>query len=92
MSASVSTKGGRAWLSLPATPGGSIGRLRLQLAGPGIDTSTAKSCNGNTPQTAQALNMPWLMGGSAATGPTNMATWGLPTRDPTLRREFWAGM
>jgi hypothetical protein len=92
MSASVSTKGGRAWLSLPATPGGAVGRLRLQLAGPGIDIATDKSCNGNVVTAAQPLNLPWLMGGSAATGPANMATWGLPTRDPTLRREFWAGM
>jgi hypothetical protein len=35
------------------------------------------------------MNLPWLTGGSGSAGPQALATWGVPGRDTTLRREFW---
>jgi len=87
MQAAVTTRGGRAWISLPATPGGAPGRLTLRLAGGG---ATGNSC---TPAGASAalvgMGLPWLMGGSSAAGPQAFATWGSPQRDAVLRRETW---
>jgi choice-of-anchor C domain-containing protein len=83
---SVTTRGGRAWLALPGTPGGASGRLRLQLAG---DGATGQACAAGSPTTPQPLPMSWLLGGPGAAGPSGLATWGLPRREPTLRREFW---
>ena len=87
LTGSVTTRGGRAWLALPATPGGAPGRLTLRLAGP---AATGSSC---TAAGASAALLPlapnWLLGGASAVGPQALATWGKPQRDALLRRETW---
>ncbi len=87
MTGSVTTRGGRAWLALPATPAGAPGRLTLRLAGP---AATGNSC---TAAGASAALLPlapnWLLGGASAVGPQALATWGKPQRDALLRRETW---
>jgi len=87
LAAAATTHGGRAWLSLPATPGAAPGRLALRLAGP---AATGHSCTaGGEPDALQALAVPWLLGGSGGAGPLAVLTWGLPHRDVVLRRETW---
>ena len=83
----VTSAGGRAWLSLPATPGASPGRLTLNLAGP---AATGNSCAAvGTTQAIVSMGLPYLMGGASSTGPAALATWGAPNRDAVLRRETW---
>ena len=86
MSAAVTTAGGRAWISLPATPGAAPGRLLLRLAG---DAASGHSCSGTSPAPLVSLGRPWLTGGSSGYGPSALATWGAPNRDVVLRRETW---
>ena len=86
MSAAVTTAGGRAWISLPATPGAAPGRLLLRLAG---DAASGHSCSGTSPAALVSLGRPWLLGGSGGAGPSALATWGAPNRDVVLRRETW---
>ncbi len=87
LAAAATTRGGRAWLSLPATPGAAPGRLALRLAGP---AATGHSCTaGGEPDALQTLAVPWLLGGSGGAGPLALLTWGLPQRDVVLRRETW---
>ncbi len=87
MQAAVTTAGGRAWITLPGTPGGAPGGLMLRLAGP---ASTGMSC---TPAGAIAALVPltpwWLLGGTSGTGSAAQATWGKAKRDAVLRREVW---
>ena len=85
--AAVTTRGGRAWLVLPATPGGAPGRLTLRLAGGGASGNSCSPAGAST--TLVPLAVPWLLGGSSATGPQAWATWGAPQRDALLRRETW---
>ena len=83
----VTTKGGRAWLSLPATPGGAPGRLTLRLAG---QSAAGNSCTSAGASAALVpLALPWLTGGTSGAGPQAWATWGTPQRDALLRRETW---
>jgi parallel beta-helix repeat protein len=86
MAGAVTTRGGRAWISLPASPGGATGRLRLTLAG---DAASGTACSGGGTVSLQTLALPWLLSGTAGTGPQAMATWGSPRRDLVLRREIW---
>jgi hypothetical protein len=87
MSGSVTTKGGRAWLSFPGTPAGTPGRLTLRLAGA---AANGGSCTAAGAAAALvSLTPTWLLGGSSSTGPAAMATWGKPQRDAVLRRETW---
>jgi hypothetical protein len=87
MQAGVSTRGGRAWLSLPATPGGAPGRLTVRLAGGGASGNSCTTAGASAPLVA--LDLPWLLGGTTASGPQAWATWGTPQRDAVLRRETW---
>lgn len=83
----ATTRGGRAWLVFPPTPGGSPGRLALRLNGA---AAAGQSCSGpGAAQAATALPPSWLLGGPAGAGPSALATWGRPQRDATLRREIW---
>ena len=84
LSSAVSTRGGRAWLPLPATPGAAPGRLGLRLASA---AATGNSCGGlNSVQALTPLNLPWLISGS---GPLALASWGRANRETVLRREVW---
>jgi len=85
VAAAVTTSGGRAWLTLPATPNGQHGRQMLRLAG------AAASGSACTPAASAVvpLPLPWLLGGSAGIGPAALLTWGSPNRDTVLRRETW---
>lgn len=81
------TRGGRAWLVLPATPGGAPGRLWLRLAG---EAASGQACTAaGAVQPLAALGQPWLTGGVTGAGPGAWATWGSPNREPLLRREIW---
>lgn len=83
--ASVTTMGGRAWLAMPATPGGAQGRTLVRVAGAG---ATGLVCSAlNLTGTLTPLAMPWLLGGATAAGPAALATWGRPNRDVVWRRE-----
>lgn len=87
LTTNATTSGGRAWLTLPATPGAAPGRLTLRLAG---DGASGHSCNSAGASAALvSLGLPWLLGGSGGNGPSALATWGLPNRDVVLRREIW---
>jgi hypothetical protein len=87
MTAAVTTAGGRAWLSLPASPGGAPGRQALRLAGEG---AAGHSCDaGGATAPLVPLTQGWLTGGPGAAGPLALATWGAPGRDLVLRRETW---
>jgi len=89
--AAVTTRGGRAWMSLPATPGQAPGRLMtgLNLAG----SSSGPACTGaGVSASATPMNLPHLMGawGGVATltaEPRAALTWGRPNRDMVLSRE-----
>jgi hypothetical protein len=87
LAATATTAGGRAWLRMPATPGGAPGRLALRLPGDGASGNACSSTG--TAQAGAGLGLPWLLGGSAGTGPVALATWGSPNRDVVLRREVW---
>jgi hypothetical protein len=83
--AAATTAGGRAWLSLPATPGGQSGQLTVQLlAGSGAANSCAAA---NSPSAGQSMGLAYLLGGQTAPGPTAHANWGLTNRDLLYRRE-----
>ena len=84
LGSAVSTRGGRAWLPLPATPSAAPGRLGLRLAGA---AAAGNSCGGlNSLQALTPLNLPWLISGS---GPLALASWGRANRETVLRREVW---
>jgi hypothetical protein len=89
--AAVTLRGGRAWVSLPGTPGRAAGRLTAGL-------NLAAASGGAACQAAGVLvpsvpmNLPHLMGawGGVATltaEPRAMLTWGKPNRDVDLTRE-----
>ncbi|MBL8359932.1 MAG: hypothetical protein JNN18_05530 [Rubrivivax sp.] len=85
VSASVTTSGGRAWLTMPASPSGAQGRMLVRVAGAGA-TGLACSALGVTAGITP-LAMPWLLGGVSAAGPSALATWGRANRDAVWRRE-----
>jgi CSLREA domain-containing protein len=87
LSTSATTDGGRAWLALPATPGGAPGRLAVRVAGTAASGSACSPAGAVQP--VASLGMPWLTGGSSGAGPQATATWGRPQRDLVLRREIW---
>ncbi|MFN7726614.1 MAG: beta strand repeat-containing protein [Rubrivivax sp.] len=87
LASTVTTRGGRAWLALPASPGGRTGRLQLRRAG---QAATGQACVGvGNPQTVVPLGLPHLTGGDTGQGPAALATWGAAQRDTVLRRETW---
>lgn len=85
VSPSVTTSGGRAWLTMPASPSGAQGRMLVRVAGAGA-TGLACSALGVTAGITP-LAMPWLLGGVSAAGPSALATWGRANRDAVWRRE-----
>ena len=87
LAAAATTRGGRAWLTLPATPAAAPGRLQMQLAG---SAATGNACSSaGAVQAVVPLGLPWLLGGSGGAGPQALGTWGTTQRDTVLRRETW---
>jgi hypothetical protein len=87
MTTAATTAGGRAQLTLPATPGGKAGRLTLRLAG---SADTGNSCTAlGSLQGLVPITSNWLLGGSSGSGPAALATWGAASRDLVLKREVW---
>jgi CSLREA domain-containing protein len=79
--AGATTRGGRAWLPLPGTPGQAPGRLRLGLQLGSIATGQACSAVGVATAVAP-LGLPHL-----GTDPSAVLSWGRPNRDIVLTRE-----
>jgi hypothetical protein len=88
--ATVTTQGGRAWLSAPGTTGAMPGRLSHHLNLGAV--ASGQSCQAKgVPQPAQTLNLPYLQGAygtpSMDQDPSAMLTWGRPNHDIVLQRE-----
>jgi len=83
----ATTAGGRAWLVLPAAPGGKTGSLQWQLM---LDGASGTACQaaGQT-RAAQSLQKAWLLPPGVTVGPAAKASWGLPSRDLMYRHELF---
>jgi hypothetical protein len=81
--APVTTRGGRAWVTLPGTPDRSPGRLTFSL---NLGASSAgQACQAlGAPVATAPLALPHLSTGS---DPSAILSWGRPNRDVVLTRE-----